>query len=115
VVRDQETLFPSHKHSARVAVHCQVWALQLVLNVAEGRETRPMDHVTFLIGTPPSGQEAMTTADDFCVKVSRELRPVVCEPPNTEVTAEEGGREVDILHKWLTIVPQLTGSINVPL
>ena len=65
--------------------------------MAEGWETRPMDHVTLLVSTPPPGQEAITTANDFCIKVGRELRPVVCEAPNAEVTAEEGGREVDIL------------------
>ena len=61
-----------------MTVHCQMWRLQLVLNVAKGRETRPMYHVTLLVGTPPPGQEAIATPNDFCVEISRELRPVVC-------------------------------------
>lgn len=78
VIGDQKTLFPSHKHGPRVTIHGQVGSLELVLNVAKCRETCPMHHVALLIGTPPPGQEAMTTANDFCIKVGRELRPVIC-------------------------------------
>jgi hypothetical protein len=56
-----------------------------------------MRHITLLIGTPPSRQEAMPTADDFGIKVSRELRPVIRKPSDAEITTEERGREVDIL------------------
>jgi len=78
VVGDQKTLFPSHKHGSWVTVYGQVWGLELVLNVPKSRETCPMHHVALLVGTPPPGQEAMTTANDFCIKVGRELRPVIC-------------------------------------
>jgi hypothetical protein len=79
--------------------------LQLVLDMAEGWEARPMYHVTVLVGTPPPSQETMPTADYFCVKVSRELRPVICKAPNAEITAEKRGRKVDIL--------ALTRDVNV--
>jgi len=89
VVGDQETFLPSHEHCAGIAVHRQVWGFQLVLHMAEGREAGPMHHVTFLIGAPSPRQKAISTADDFGIKVSRELRPVICKPSDTEITAEE--------------------------
>ena len=89
MVGDQETFLPSHKHCAGIAVHRQVWGFQLVLHMAEGREAGPMHHVTFLIGAPSPRQKAISTADDFGIKVSRELWPVICKPSDTEITAEE--------------------------
>jgi len=115
VVGDQEALFPSHEHSARVAVHRQVWGLELVLDMTEGGEAGPMYHVTLLIGTPPPGQKAISTADDFSIKISRELRPVICKPPDAEIATEERGREVDIHYgdgHIITIAPALLGTLK---
>jgi hypothetical protein len=39
----------------------------------------------------------MPAADDFGIKVSRELRPVIRKPSDAEITTQERGREVDIL------------------
>jgi len=89
VVGDQKTLLPSHEHGARIAVHRQVWGFQLVLHMAEGREAGPMHHITFLIGAPSPRQKAISTADDFGIKVRGELGPVIRKPSDTEITAEE--------------------------
>jgi hypothetical protein len=89
VVGDQETLLPSHEHGAGIAVHREVWGLQLVLHVAEGGEAGPMHHVAFLIGAPSPRQKAISTADDFGIKVRGELGPVICKPSDTEITAKE--------------------------
>lgn len=56
-----------------------------------------MYHVALLVSSPTSGEEAIPTANNFCVEISRELRPVIGEPSDTEVTTKEGGREVDVL------------------
>jgi hypothetical protein len=58
-----------------------------------------MYHITLLVSSPTPGEEAVPTADNFCVKISRELWPVIGEPPNTEIAAKERGREVDVLIK----------------
>jgi hypothetical protein len=55
-----------------------------------------MYHITLLVSSPTPGEEAVPTADNFCVKISRELWPVIGEPPNTEIAAKERGREVDV-------------------
>jgi len=75
-----------------------------VLDVAEGREAGPMHHVTLLVSSPTPSEEAIPTADNFCVKISRELRPVIAEPPNTEVVTKERGREVDVLVKTVASI-----------
>lgn len=56
-----------------------------------------MYHVALLVSSPTSGEETIPTADNFCIEISRELRPVIGEPADTEVTTKEGGREVDVL------------------
>ena len=72
---------------------------ELVLDVAKGREAGPMYHITLFVSSPTSGEEAIPTTDNFCVEISRELRPVIGEPSNTKITAKERGREVDVLVK----------------
>lgn len=60
-----------------------------------------MYHITLLISSPTPGEETVPTADNFCVKISRELRPVIGKPPDTEIATKEGGREVDVLvQEW---------------
>ena len=58
-----------------------------------------MYHVSRLVSSPAPSKEAIPTANNFCVKISRELWPVIGEPANTEIAAKERGREVDILFK----------------
>jgi len=58
-----------------------------------------MYHVTLLVGTPSPGPEAIPTSDDFCIKISRELWPVVRETTNAEIATEGGGGKVDVLEK----------------
>jgi hypothetical protein len=60
-----------------------------------------MYHVTLLVSSPTSGEEAIPTADDFSVEISRKLRPVIGEPSDTEIAAKERRREVDVLDKEL--------------
>jgi hypothetical protein len=55
-----------------------------------------MYHVALLVSSPTPGEEAVPTADNFCIKISRELRPVIGESPDTEISTKEGRREVDV-------------------
>lgn len=60
-----------------------------------------MYHVTLLVSSPTPGEEAIPTANNLCVKISRELRPIVGESPNAEIATKEGGREIDVLvREW---------------
>jgi hypothetical protein len=77
---------------------------ELVLDVAKGREAGPMNHVTLLVSSPISGEEAIPTANYLCVEISRELRPIIGEPPNTEIATEERRREIDVLLFQLMIL-----------
>jgi hypothetical protein len=56
-----------------------------------------MNHVTLFVSSPTSGEEAIPTANNLCVEISRELRPIIGEPPNTEIAAKERRREIDVL------------------
>lgn len=79
MVRDQESLLPPHEDSATIPVtHRQKGLLQIILDMSESWETRPMDHVLLLIGAPVLCQESVSTADDFSVEIRCELRPVIC-------------------------------------
>jgi hypothetical protein len=69
---------------------------KLVLDVAEGREASPMYHIALLVSSPTPREEAMPTANNFCVKISGELWPVIGEPANTEIATKERGRKVDV-------------------
>ena len=78
MVRDKESLLPTHKDSPTVVIgHCQVRSLQFVFNMSECWEALPVDHVFLFRGTPITSQEAVTAADNLCVKVSCELWPVL--------------------------------------
>lgn len=90
MVRDEEALLPPHKDGAAVAVrHGEVRLLELALDMAEGGEARPVYHISLLCGAPVLSEEAIARANDFCVKVCCELRPVVGEAADTQVAAEE--------------------------
>lgn len=78
-----------------------MWWSELVLDVAEGREASPMYHVALLVGSPTPSEEAVPITDDFCVKVGRELWPIIGEPPNAKIATKKGGRKVDVLVKMV--------------
>jgi hypothetical protein len=63
-----------------------------------------MYHVALLVSSPTSGEEAIPTADNLCVEISRKLRPVIGEPSDTEIAAKERGREVDVHYGHCDIV-----------
>lgn len=90
MVRDKESFLPAHKDSAMVIVrHGQVRSLQIVLNMSECREALPMDHVFLFRGTPVARQEAVTASNNFGVKVSCELWPVLCQTPYPQVATQK--------------------------
>ena len=100
VVWDEEFLLPAHEHGASVRVlHGHMWFLQLVPDVPERGEAGPVHQVLLLRRTPLASQETVPTANDLGVKVRRELGPVVCEPPNAQVTTQMRGRKIHILSK----------------
>jgi hypothetical protein len=74
-----------------------------------------MYHVALLVDTPSSGQKAIPTSDDFCIKISGELWPVVRESPNAEIATEEGGGKVDVHYRdchIITIAPALLCALE---
>lgn len=98
VVGHEEALLPAHKDGAAVAVgDGVVGLLELGLDVAVGGEAGPVDGVGLLGRAPVLGEEAVARADDLCVKVGRELGPVVGEAADAQVAAEEGRGKVDVL------------------
>jgi hypothetical protein len=64
--------------------------------MSECREALPVNHVLLFIGAPILGQESITAAYDFCVKISGQFRPVICQTADTEVSAKKGRRKVYI-------------------
>lgn len=89
VVWNKELLLPPHEHCTAIegVLHSQVGLLELVLDVPESRESRPVDHILLLRSAPIAGQESISTANYLSVKVGRELWPVVCQTPDSEVSA----------------------------
>ena len=89
VIRDKELLLPTHEDRAAVEriLHRQVGLLELVLDVAERRESRPMHHVLLLIRPPVPRQETVPTADDLRIEICRQLGPVIRQATNPEVSA----------------------------
>jgi len=63
-----------------------------------------MYHVALLVCSPTSGAEPIPTADDFSVKIGRELRPIIGEPPDTEIAAKERRRKVDVHYRHCDVV-----------
>lgn len=105
VVGNQELLFPPHEDSSSVGVfHGEVRLLELIADVPERRETAPMDHVFLLRRAPVPSQEAIPTANDLCVKVRGEFRPVICQSAYAEVSTEVGERKVDVHNGHADIV-----------
>jgi hypothetical protein len=89
MIWNQKSFLPSHEHRPAVPVlHGQQWLLELVLDMAKSRKSRPMHHVLLLGSAPVSGQKTIPTTDDLGVKISRELRPVVRETPDAEVATQ---------------------------
>ena len=100
MVGDQKLFLPAHEDRAAVGVlHREVGLLEVVAHVAEGREASPVDHVLLLCRAPVPGQEAVPAADDLCVEVGREFRPVVREAADSQIAAEMRRSEVDVLFK----------------
>jgi len=80
MVWNQELFLPAHEDGASISIiDGQARTLCLVSNIAECRETGPMDDVLVFAGAPILGEKAIATADDLCVKIGCELRPVICE------------------------------------
>lgn len=65
--------------------------------MSECREALPVNHVLLFIGAPILGQESITTAYDFCVKISGQFRPVICQAADAEISTKKRGRKVYIL------------------
>lgn len=63
-----------------------------------------MDHVLVLSSPPILGQETIASADDLSIKISGELRPVICQAPDPEIAAEGGGSEIDIHDGYVDVV-----------
>lgn len=98
MVRDKKSLLPPHEHGSPIAIrHGQMWPPELVLDMPESREALPMYHILLFICSPLLRQKAISIANDFCVKVCRQLGPIVGQSAYTEVPAKERGRKVDIL------------------
>ena len=99
VVGDQELLLPAHEDRPSVerVGHRHLRLLELVPDVAEGREPRPVHHVLLLGRAPIARQEPVPTPNDLGVEVRRELGPVVGEAADAQVPAEVRGGKVDVL------------------
>lgn len=98
VVRNQKLLLPPHENGTSIGIlHRQVGLLQFMANMTESRETSPVDHVFLLGRTPVPRQEAVFAADDLCVKVRRELGPVVCQATDAQIAAEVRRGEINVL------------------
>ena len=105
MVRDEEAFLPSHEDdSLSLAVAFadgQVRAPEFGLEVTEGRESTPVGHILVLrrrvvIGSV-SSEEPESFSHDLGVKVGREFRVIVGQAFDTEVAAQCGCREVDVL------------------
>lgn len=98
VVRNQKLFLPPHKNSPSVPIiDRQPWSPSLVFDVAKGREAGPVNEILVFTGAPVLRQKAISTANDFGVKVSRELRPVVGEAADTQISAKKGSGEINVL------------------
>lgn len=98
MVRNEEPFLPPHENGTTIAIrHGELRSFELILDVAEGREAVPVHHIFLFVGAPFLGQEAITIAYDFRVKVGCQLRPIVGQSAYTEVPAEEGRGKVDVL------------------
>ena len=98
MVGDKESFLPPHEHSPPIAIrHGQMRSPQFVLDMPKCWEALPMNHVFLFVCSPLLGQKAIAAADYLCVKVGRQLGPVVGQSAYAEVPAEEGRGKVDIL------------------
>lgn len=99
MIRNQKPFLPPHEHCTTVPiVHRQMWFLQFMLDMSEGRETLPMDHVLLFVCTPVLCQKSILVTDDLCIKIRGELGPVVCQTSYAKITAKERGCKIDVLH-----------------
>jgi hypothetical protein len=86
MIRDKEALFPTHEDGASVAIgHCEERLPKLGLDVSEGREAGPVDHVFLFASIPIACEEAIPTANDFGVKVGGQFWPVFSETADAEI------------------------------
>ena len=99
MIRNKELLLPTHKDRTAIerVLHRQVGLLELVLHMAEGGESRPVDHILLLSCAPIPRQEPVATSNYLGVKVGRKLWPVVCQAADSEVAAQVRGRKVNVL------------------
>ena len=63
-------------------------SFSLMPNMLKGRKTRPVDQVFVLSGSPILGQEPIAAANDLGIKISGQLRPVICQAPNPKIAAK---------------------------
>ena len=99
VVRDEELLLPAHKHCAAIEriLHRQVRLLELVLDVPERGEPRPVHHILLLVCSPVPRQETIPAANNLGVEVGRQFGPVVGKTTDAQVPAQARRGEVDVL------------------
>jgi hypothetical protein len=91
MIRYQELLLPSHKDGSAIPLaDRQIRFLELILDVPEGGETRPVNHVFMFTRPPVLRQESISTADNLGVKVRRKLWPIVGQPSDAKIATEEG-------------------------
>lgn len=98
VVWDKESFFPPHEDCSPVSIsHGQQGPLEIILDMTECGEARPMNHVLLLIRAPVLCNETIPTPNNLGVKVGCQFGPVFCEPTNAEVATEEGRIKVHVL------------------
>src|SRR5882762_11076876 len=98
MIWNQKPLLPPHEHCTAVPItHRQVGFPQLVLDMSEGGETLPVDHIFLLVGTPVLCQKSILATNNFCIEIRGELWPVVCQTSYAEITAKERGCKINIL------------------
>ena len=60
-----------------------------MLDMSEGREPGPVDHILLFCSSPVFCQETVPGTDDLGVKVGRQFGPIVRQTTDAEVSAEE--------------------------
>lgn len=113
MVRHKESLFPAHENSPPVVFwHGQVRPFEFVFYVAESRESLPMHHIFLFSRAPIASQKPVATPDDLGIEISGELRPVLGQAPDTQVSTEEGRGEIDIHDGYVNIIAVSTAFLG---
>jgi hypothetical protein len=98
MIWNQEPLLPPHEHCTTVPIaYRQMWFLQFMPDMSEGRKTLPVDHVHHLVSTPILCQKSILATDNFGIKICSKLWPIVRQTSYAEVTTKERGSKIDVL------------------